>query len=105
MNGYPAKRGISEIYSLGDNIGLGPNPSEVFDMLESYGVNSIMGNSEYYCTLGTEPFSYLNQDRLNAQEWTENKLGSDRINKMKLWTPSQDILVGDKTAKGKNNLR
>lgn len=91
------KRGISEIYSLGDNIGLGPNPSEVFDMLESYGVNSIMGNSEYYCTLGTEPFSYLNQDRLNAQEWTENKLGSDRINKMKLWTPSQDILVGDKT--------
>lgn len=91
------KRGISEIYSLGDNIGLGPNPSEVFDMLESYGVNSIMGNSEYYCTLGTEPFSYLNQDRLNAQEWTENKLGSDRINKMKLWIPSQDILVGDKT--------
>lgn len=91
------KRGISEIYSLGDNIGLGPNPSEVFDMLESYGVKSIMGNSEYYCTLGTEPFSYLSQDRINGQEWTEDKLGSDRINKMKLWTPSQDILVGDKT--------
>lgn len=30
------RRGITEIYSLGDNIGVGPNPSEVIDLLEDY---------------------------------------------------------------------
>lgn len=28
-----AKRGITEIYSLGDNIGVGPNPDKVIDLI------------------------------------------------------------------------
>ena len=36
-----ASRGITEIYSLGDNIGVGPNPSEVLDLLIQYNVQSI----------------------------------------------------------------
>ena len=31
------KRGITEIYSLGDNIGFGPNPGEVMDVMDAYG--------------------------------------------------------------------
>ena len=48
--------GISEIYSLGDNTSLGPNPREVLDLMDKYNVNQIMGNSEYYLTLGGSPF-------------------------------------------------
>lgn len=50
------KRGINEIYSLGDDIGVGHNPSEVLDLLGEFGVKSINGNSEDYSTLGTEPY-------------------------------------------------
>ncbi len=42
------KRGITEIYSLGDNIGLGPNPKEVLELLKEYNVKSIKGNHEIY---------------------------------------------------------
>lgn len=90
------KYGITEIYSLGDNVGSGPNPDEIIDMLEYYKVSSIMGNTEYYNTLGTRPFEYLGQARIENQEWTKDKLGSARIEKMKLWTPSIDLTIGNK---------
>ena len=90
-------RGISEIYSLGDNIGLGPNPSELFDMLDFYNVKSICGNSEYYNTLGIAPFkSYFDNIKTENQLWTEDKLGTKRIERMKLWPPSINIKVGNR---------
>lgn len=90
------KHGITEIYSLGDNVGSGPSPDEIIDMLDYYKVSSIMGNSEYYNTLGTGQFTYLDDNRLRNQEWTKDKLGSKRIEKMRLWTPSIDLVVGGK---------
>lgn len=90
------RHGISEIYSLGDNIGFGPNPCETFDLLEDYGVVSIAGNSEYYATLGTEPFSYFYDEKKKSQEWTERKLGPDRISKLRLYPASIDLFMGDK---------
>ena len=90
------RHGISEIYSLGDNVGLGPNPSEVFDLLEEYGVVSVAGNSEYYNTLGTKPFTYFYPEKEAIQEWTASQLGPSRINKIKLYPASIDILVGNK---------
>ena len=63
-----SKRGITEIYSLGDNIGVGPSPSEVMDLLLEYGVKSIAGNSEDYVTLGIEPFSsYFDYSKIKSQ--------------------------------------
>ena len=53
------KNGIKEIYSLGDNVGVGPNPHEVLGLFEDYNVTSIAGNSEYYNTLGIMPFIYF----------------------------------------------
>lgn len=90
------RRGITEIYSLGDNIGLGPNPVEVFDLLEEYNVQSVSGNAEYYNVLGTEPFPYLTDDRLDSQLWTKRKLGPERINNLKTYPASRDLLVGNK---------
>ena len=90
------RHGISEIYSLGDNVGLGPNPSEVFDLMEEYGVVSVAGNSEYYNTLGTEPFNYFYPEKTRSQEWTSNKLGKVRIKKMEVYPASIDLIVGGK---------
>ena len=90
------RNGIEEIYSLGDNTGVGPNPAEVFDLLEEYKVKSIAGNSEYYHTLGTEPFPYFSEEKKASQEWTKSKLGPERIRKIKLYPASIDLMLGDK---------
>lgn len=90
------KHGITEIYSLGDNIGTGPNPKEVFDLLEDYGVTSLAGNSEYYNTLGIKPFNYFSNNDILNQTWTVSKLGQDRIERIKLYKPSIDLVIGGK---------
>ena len=90
------KSGIKEIYSLGDNVGSGPNPREVIELLNQYGVISIAGNSEYYNTLGVEPFIYLTDERLDNQEWTYDKLGNDLIREIKMYPASIDIILGNK---------
>ena len=90
------RHGISEIYSLGDNVGLGPNPSEVFDLMEEYGVISVAGNSEYYNILGTEPFNYFYPEKTKSQEWTSNKLGKLRVKKMEVYPASIDLIIGGK---------
>lgn len=90
------RHGITEIYSLGDNVGLGPNPSEVFDLLEEYNVTSVAGNSEYYNTLGLAPFPYFYKEKIEVQEWTEEQLGKERISKLKLYPASIDLILGNK---------
>ena len=90
------RRGISEIYSLGDNVGLGPNPVEVFDLLDEFEVQSVAGNAEYYNTIGTDSFPYLSEERIESQMWTERKLGPERIKNLREYPASRDILLGDK---------
>lgn len=90
------KSGIKEIYSLGDNVGLGPNPDLVHDLLQEYSVKSICGNSEYYNILGISPFTYFNKEKDENQRWTMDKLGSQRIKEMSEWSPSIDLEVGNK---------
>lgn len=90
------KRNITEIYSLGDNVGLGPNPCEVIDLLEEYNVKSVAGNSEYYNTLGIEPFTYFTKEKAANQEWTSERLGTKGINKLKAYPSSVDLTIGSK---------
>lgn len=92
-----ARRGITEIYSLGDNIGVGPNPGEVLDLLEQYGVKSIAGNSEEYVTLGVEPFqSYFSYLKEASQTWTLSKLNEHQKGIIKLFPRSIELLIGGK---------
>lgn len=97
------RRGITKIYSLGDNIGTGINPSEVMDLLDEYKVISISGNSEDYITFGIESFSkYINEnsprgkERIKNIEWTKNHLTSKQIEKIKLYPRSIDLIIGGK---------
>lgn len=88
-------RGITEIYSLGDNIGFGPHPDKVIDLLEEYNVKSIAGNSESYVTLGVEPFScYFNVLRYQESLWTTSKLNEHQIGLIKAYPYSIELFVG-----------
>lgn len=90
-------RGITEIYSLGDNIGVGPNPSEVIDLLETNGVKSIAGNAEEYITIGIEPFlSYFNSLKTQSQLWTESKLNEKQKGIISLYPHSIELMLGGK---------
>ncbi len=90
------KSGIKEIYSLGDNIGVGPNPHEVMELLDKYNVISIAGNSEYYNTFGIEPFTYFNKEKAENQAWTYDRLTTEDLNNLKLYKPSEDLSIGGK---------
>lgn len=90
------KRGITEIYSLGDNIGNGPNPSEVLNLLEEYNVMSIAGNSEDYITLGSAPFTYFTTVKEQGRLWTLSKLNEKQIGQISLFPHSIELLIGGK---------
>ena len=91
------RRGITEIYSLGDNIGVGPNPNEVVNLLEENGVVSIAGNSEEYITLGIEPFKYyFTELKYKSHLWTLSKLGEREKGIISLYPHSIELLVGGK---------
>ena len=90
------RRGITEIYSLGDNIGFGPNPSEVIDLLEENNVISIAGNSEEYVTLGTAPFTYLDSLRRKENLWTTSKLNEHQKGIVSLYPHSIELILGGK---------
>lgn len=91
------RKGITEIYSLGDNIGVGPNPSEVVDLLEENSVISIAGNAEEYVRLGIEPFStYFTTLKKQSQLWTLSKLNEHQKGIISLYPHSIELLVGGK---------
>ena len=78
-------RGITEIYSLGDNIGVGPNPREVLSLIQNSGVISVAGNSEEYIRLGIAPFKvYFSAAKTKSQMWTASQL----TNEQKEWIKS-----------------
>lgn len=91
------RRGITEIYSLGDNIGCGPSPCEVIDLLKSYNIKSVAGNSEDYCTLGIEPYiNSFNDIKLKSQQWTASIIDRKRFLYIKEFPHSFDIEIGGK---------
>ena len=86
-------QGITEIYSLGDNIGEGPNPLEVIKLLEENGVISIAGNAEEYVRLGIESFPYVNPDDC---DWTYNQLGEEGKEIVSKYKRSIELNLGGK---------
>lgn len=81
------RQGITEIYSLGDNIGFGPNPHEVLELLRKYNVKSIYGNHEIYSIDGMDALdkhmSSLSQHTVDQDkkrtDWTRKQLTDQDI--------------------------
>ena len=92
-------QGITEIYSLGDNIGTGPNPKEVMDLLEEYNVKSIRGDQEL-CVLGlTDTLKkYLegNEKIIKNSLWTRRQLTEEQIERIKSFPERMIIKIGGK---------
>lgn len=90
-----SKREINEIYSLGDDVGIGPNPNDVMQTLQNNHVNRIFGNHEQYLRLGIKYFTYLTQNAEEDVYWTKNQI--DNIEQiLEFYAPTRDILIGDK---------
>ena len=91
------KRDIKEVYSLGDNIGEGPNPNEVLDLIKKNNIKSVAGNAEYYAILGVEPFmSYFTNKKIANRDWTLSKLSKENINEIKKYPASYILNIGGK---------
>ena len=92
---YAKENDINEIYSLGDNITVGPNPKKVLDLLEKENVKCVLGNSECYLLYDYNAFSYFDKERMENCDWTFAKLNID-ISFLKSFTPSFDLSIGNK---------
>lgn len=91
------KRGITEVYSLGDNIGVGPDPDKLIGLLEERHVISIAGNSEYYISMGIEPFaSYFTHNKKLSHTWTLSKLNEHQKGIISLYPHYIELIVGGK---------
>lgn len=96
------KNGVDEIYSLGDNIGTGPNPREVLALLDQYQVKSVMGNHEMYITKGVdflkqhleETYSY--DEALRNSTWTREKLTTNQVENLELYPLTREVALGKK---------
>lgn len=101
------RRGITEIYSLGDNIGTGPNPADVMHLLEIYGVKSLKGNHEIYALGGLDglkehfgsketgqsnDFAYEEAERNST--WSRGKLTPEQIERIKSFPEDVIIEIG-----------
>ncbi len=73
--------GITEIYSLGDNIAIGPEPKETVDLLISNNVHSIKGNHEmYYLDIIKNGTTDIYESELKHQLWISKELGKRYYN-------------------------
>lgn len=99
------RKGITEIYSLGDNIGTGPNPGEVIDLLNEYNVKTILGNHEMYAIFGIDDFKeHLEKtgavaETIENSTWTRNQLNEIQIKNLKLSEKAFDLVIGGKKIK------
>lgn len=92
------KNQIKIVYSLGDVIGLGPNPKECLDLLMENNIVNILGNGDEYSLLGTEPFTYLIKDtkRYENAIWTRNQLSEKHIEYLRNMPHSIDLEINNK---------
>lgn len=93
------RNGIEEIYSLGDEVGTGPNPKETMELLERYGVQSVSGNHNDYVTEGIQAYqSHLRggayNEALRNSDWTRSQLTSEQISKMQLYPSMIELSLG-----------
>lgn len=99
------KNGIDEIYSLGDNIGTGPSPKEVLDLLKEYGVKSIKGNHELYA-LGIDRLpldlkrhigdGYIKEEATRNSEYANKELTQEQLKEIASYPEDRIIELGGK---------
>lgn len=68
------KKGIKDIYCLGDVIALGPNPRECLDLIIENNIKMVLGNHELYYLKGTNIDDEMSNIEEEHQKWVSNQL-------------------------------
>ena len=87
---------VDAIYSLGDNVGVGPNSMEVMELLHKHKVISLAGNAEDYITLGIEPFNYIIGNKKESYWWTFLQLSEQQKREIATYPHSIEMTLGGK---------
>lgn len=91
------KENVEAICCLGDAIGDGPSPEKVLSLLRENNVHLILGNHEYYQTLGMAPFvSYLSLERVQEIDWTNKSLSKESLAYLKEAKDFEELILGGK---------
>ncbi len=82
------KNECSKIYHVGDLIGIGPYPKEVFDLAISIEeLEFIMGNHDYWFAFGLpapKP-AWMSDEEVKHQKWTHQQIGEEKRDIAKTW--------------------
>lgn len=97
-------RGINKVFSLGDNIGYGPDSSDVTVRLAELGIPSVLGNHEH-ATINEGARRWFAPSSLKALEITAGRLSEEALSLMRSF-PASMVYEGFRMVHGcpKENL-
>ena len=68
------KENIDEIISLGDTIGIGPNPKECMDLIINNNIKMVLGNHELYYLKGTDIDDKIEEGEIKHHKWIKKQI-------------------------------
>ena len=72
------RRGVQEVWCLGDIVGYGPDPHQCLELLRQYSHICVAGNHDW-AAIGKIDTSYFNPDAAAACHWTARQLNAEDI--------------------------
>ena len=72
---------VDAVFCLGDNVGYGPEPEQVVELIQDQNIPSVMGNHE----LALSDRDYLNHHTKN--KWYQSKKRTDFLLRLYIITP------------------
>ena len=91
-------RNIKYVFSLGDLVGLGPNPKECIDLVMENNITNVLGNNDYYNILPASTYSHLRNKTSESYKnllWTKQQLTPQQIAYLKEMPPSVDLKINN----------
>lgn len=81
------RRSYDKIINLGDNIGYGPYPNEVLDLLREYEIESLLGNHDAG-VIGKQSLSMFREPNRSLLEWTKVNITPENFNYLSASKPT-----------------
>ena len=89
------KNGCEKIYHLGDLIGIGPFPKEVFDLATAEPkLTLLMGNHDYWYAYPNEVPEWMGENEKEHHRWTHNQIGEENRTIVQSWKFIENLKAG-----------
>jgi predicted phosphodiesterase len=92
------EHGCAQIYHVGDLIGIGPYPKEVFELAISIkSITFIMGNHDYWFAFGIpDPKPpYMSDEELEHQQWNHSQIGNAYRMVVQKWKFVEELVIDE----------